>query len=443
MERAHSEIAVLGAGPAGAAAALGLAALGYAVVVIAPGARERRRHESFSARSVAALRGLGLDASLAAVGSPGERVVRWAGEERVLPGEALVERAAFDAGLLADLERRGVRILRSEVASVAEEGVGVRVTLRSGETLEARFAVEARGRAAPGNGARERGPETVCVLQHWRRGKTGPAAASRVAIASLGSGWCWLADDGGGEVSVQLALDAADAPTRDGLGDALARALRSDPWCDAWLGDATPPVEPTARAATAVISGACVSRATLRVGDAALAVDPLSGNGVFQALSSALVAPAVVNTLLQRPERAELARAFYAERTRDVFTRFARVSRDFYALGAAHHGGAFWRARAAWPDAKPAHTGASNAPGQLTITRRPVVLDGWIEEREVVLTTERPLGVWQVAGVEVAPLVRGLSMAKEARAPTGDALAAVPEPARAAVAAWLRAQAML
>jgi hypothetical protein len=186
----------------------------------------------------------------------------------------------------------------------------------------------------------------------------------------------------------------------------------------------------------------------LRVGDAALAVDPLSGNGVFQALSTALVAPAVVNTLLRRPERAGLARAFYAERARDAFLRFARVSRDFNARAAAHHGGAFWRARAVWPDAVPTHPRPSERAAPV-VARRPVVCDGWIEEREVVVTPERPLGTWRIAGAELAPLVRELAQSPtvpnaSAAPPTPTsraerALASLPEPARAPVRAWLRA----
>jgi ATP-binding cassette subfamily B protein len=59
------------------------------------------------------------------------------------------------------------------------------------------------------------------------------------------------------------------------------------------------------------------------------AVDPLSGNGIFQALSSAFLAPAVVNTLLRAPGQAALAKRFYQERLDHLFLRFARIGRDF------------------------------------------------------------------------------------------------------------------
>jgi flavin-dependent dehydrogenase len=427
METARAAIVVVGAGPAGAAAALGLARLGYEVAVVdAPAARPRR--ESFSERVVAALRSAGLEAALEAVEPRGARVVRWAGEEREVAGEAQVERAAFDAALAADLSAHGVRVVRGEAKRVAADGAGARVELASGETLAAAFAIDARGRAAPSGGPRERGPETTCIVQRWRARET---RSARTAVISLENGWAWLADDGRGALTTQLALDADDAPARSGLRAELERALRSDPLAQEWLGDAAPEGDPTARAATAVLSSGFAGVRMLRAGDAALAVDPLSGNGVFQALSTALVAPAVVNTLLRRPERAALARSFYAERARDVFLRFARLTREFYARGAAHHGGGFWHARAAWPAEPAATSGAAPA-----IELRPVVCDGWIEEREVVITPERPLGTWLLAGVELAPIVRAAARGPEGAA---RALAGLPTTARDPVRSWLRA----
>jgi len=422
-----SAIVVLGAGPAGAVAALGLARLGYAVAVVdAPALRPRR--ESFSARVVEALRTNGLEAALATLEPVGSRLVRWAGTSREIAGEAQVERGGFDAGLASDLAAHGVRVVRGEAKRVVAEGAGVRVALASGESLEAAFALEARGRAAPSGGRRERGPETTCVVQRWR----GSARAARTAVISLENGWLWLADDGRGGLTTQLALDAAEAPARHELRGTLEQSLRADACAREWLHGAAPEGEAFARAATAVLSVTAGSdpAVTLRVGDAALAVDPLSGNGVFQALSTALVAPAVVNTLLRRPERAALALDFYDARARDVFRRFARITRDFYAQGAAHHGSAFWQARAAWPGAERA---ADVATG---IALRAVVCDGWIEEREVVITPERPLGTWRIAGVELAPIVRAAACGEES---AERAIAALPEAAREPVRAWLRA----
>ena len=115
-----------------------------------------------------------------------------------------------------------------------------------------------------------------------------------------------------------------------------------------------------------------------------MAVDPLSGNGIFQSLSSALQAPVVINTLLRRPERAVLALQFHQARVEQLFLRFARIGRDFYAQeqGRAEH--TFWARRRAWPDAQPMHAEAHWQAVQ--VARRPVLRDGLVEEAEVVVT---------------------------------------------------------
>jgi hypothetical protein len=168
-----------------------------------------------------------------------------------------------------------------------------------------------------------------------------------------------------------------------------------------------------ARGSTAILQSPLAESWMLRVGDAAMAVDPLSGNGIFQALSGASVAPAVINTLLREPERAELALRFYEERVRHLFLRFARIGRDFYRAETRWSGRAFWRARAAWPDEEPAHAAA--APRVVGEELRPVVERGFIRERSVLVTSEQPLGVWRVAGAELAPLARDLPESAEHR----------------------------
>jgi hypothetical protein len=66
-----------------------------------------------------------------------------------------------------------------------------------------------------------------------------------------------------------------------------------------------------------------------------------------------------------------------------------------------------------WPDAVPAHVAVPHIEG---LALRPVIEEGFIREREVVLTNEQPLGVWRVEGAEIAPLLRGLPEETAARA---------------------------
>ncbi|MNH20221.1 hypothetical protein D3C79_799820 [compost metagenome] len=164
-----------------------------------------------------------------------------------------------------------------------------------------------------------------------------------------------------------------------------------------------------------------------------MAVDPLSGNGIFQSLSSALQAPAVINTLIRAPERAALAQQFHQQRVEQLFLRFARIGRDFYADEQRWPEQPFWRARQRWPDAEPAHPQPDFS--SLRIQRAPVLRDGLVEEAEVVVTADQPLGVWHLQGVELAPLLRRLQIQ-----PAQQALADLTVEQGKRVRSWLLGQ---
>ncbi len=87
----HSTIMVLGAGPAGAAAALGLHKLGYVVTCIS---RPRRPAciEGISERVYAALTGLGLANALQSISAPVPRRVIWNGDASAANTERLIWR---------------------------------------------------------------------------------------------------------------------------------------------------------------------------------------------------------------------------------------------------------------------------------------------------------------------------------------------------------------
>jgi hypothetical protein len=155
-----------------------------------------------------------------------------------------------------------------------------------------------------------------------------------------------------------------------------------------------------------VLNEALVADDWIRVGDAAMAVDPLSGNGIFQALSSALQAPAVVTTLRHDPSRRALAQRFHHQRVEHLFYRFARIGRDFYAQETRWPQAPFWAARRGWPDTEPLHLEVT--PATVSLARRPVVCDGRIAEADVVVTPDQPLGVWRVDGILVAPVLDAL-----------------------------------
>lgn len=426
---------ILGAGPAGAAVALGLRRLGYAVALVS----EWRRFpalEGVSLRVLEALRGAGLGRALEAGLQASQRQVVWNGQSHGQNVEYLLDRPRFDRGLREDLREAGVELIEGRVLEVQSSMSGHRVRIEGQPERLTDFLVEARGRQAPalskalGKGLR--GPETLSLLNRWQ----GAPGATASAVHSLEDGWAWMARQADGQCYWQLTVDVASAelPGKAQLLDYCRQRRRGSVLAREFFADgAELDLQLHARSSTAILCPQVCGANWIRVGDAAMAVDPLSGNGIFQSLSSALQAPAVINTLLQRPERAALAQRFHARRVEQLFLRFARIGRDFYADEQRWAGQPFWQARRQWPDCQPAHAVVDFSA--LRIERAPVLREGLVDEAEVVITPDQPLGIWHVHGVELAPLLRRLP-----NEPAHQLLAGVSAEQDRAVRGWLLGQ---
>lgn len=401
-------IVVLGAGPAGAAVALGLRRLGYEVCVVS----EWRRFaalEGVSQRVLDALRGAGLSRALAVAGEPSRRHARWNGEAHDRNVEFLLDRPRFDQALRDDLQHAGVRLVEARVLGVRSEAGRVSVELEGAAALSADFHVEARGRQAPQHdkalGRAWRGPETLSLLNRWQ----GPPGASASAVESQPDGWMWMARQADGRCYWQWTLDVAAStlPDKSSLLQFCRERRWQSPLARAFFAEQNEvDLQLHARSSTAILTPVCGGENSLRVGDAAMAVDPLSGNGIFQSLSSALQAPAVINTLLTHPERRELALRFHQQRVEHLFWRFARLGRDFYREELRWADRPFWQARRQWPDDEPTHAEVDFA--NLRIEQAPVLRDGLVDLAPVVISPDQPLGIWHLNGVELAPLVSRL-----------------------------------
>jgi hypothetical protein len=426
-----STILILGAGPAGAAVALGLRRLGYGVTLVSDW-RRFAALEGVSVRVIDALRGAGLIHALEGATLPSQRQVSWNAQQHAQNIEFLLDRPRFDRGLREDLRLAGVELIEGRVLAVHSSAAGHLVEIEGRADIAADFLVESRGRQAPALGKGLRGPETVSLLNRWQ-GTPGTTAS---AVESLEDGWAWMARQADGQCYWQLTVDVASAelPGKAQLLD-YCRGRRRASALALELFGAAPEIDLQlhARSSTAILCPQVCGDNWIRVGDAAMAVDPLSGNGIFQSLSSALQAPVVINTLLRVPERAALAQRFHQQRVEQLFLRFARIGRDFYADEQRWQEQPFWSARRQWPDTELAHQEADFA--SLRIQRAPVLRDGLVDEAEVVITADQPLGIWHLQGVELAPLLRRLQTQ-----PAQQALADLTVEQGKMVRGWLLAQ---
>jgi flavin-dependent dehydrogenase len=391
----RADVLVAGGGPAGCAAALGLARAGFEVVLVTT-PRRPAVTEGFSARVVRFLEQPGYERTLATLGPSVEREATWNDRTTSANVEWVALRETFDRALLEDVSSAGVRIAIASLRGLRWVD-GAWHAQAGAHAHRAKFLVEARGRRAPGR--RRHGPAAIALAQMW----SGLAPRARTAVAPFERGFAWFATAGNGRGSLQLVVAP---PKPAGRQVPLSALLAFVPPARAWLEGASPCSPVTVRHAGTSRAQAPLEPARIRIGDAALALDPLSGHGVFEALASATAAVPVVTTLLRRPVDAALARAFFEERVEQAFLRFARTARDFYRLEERWHDAPFWQVRCHWPDDLPAHP--SPSAGAPQIQTKPVIEDGFVVAREVIVTADHPRGVFMVDGVPLVPLLRAV-----------------------------------
>ena len=402
--RTKYNIAIAGGGPAGAVAAALLARLGYRVA-LANLPSKQTRIEGLSPRiaDVLTTNGIAFDG----VSAPSQRRVDWGSFQGDQNVEQIVDRSVFDASLLAQAERDGVDIYRQRVVSILPESghiclEGGHICLEGGQILHSDLLIEARGRRAPrlrdAGYARDKqiGPNNLSVAGIIPADSkvTLPAGSH---IQARPNGWIWRAGLPDGRVWQQIVTDSTAA--KSGLKSG-ARTRVEALWHHAQEGaEAVPlPHHPVVGSAGLRLNAPRLDPRCLRLGDAAVALDPLSGHGMFWAVSSALMMPAMVRAVMNG--QTHLAAAFYQNRVIDTFLRQARIGRDFYKESGFD--GAFWTRRRSWPDHAPAHP----TIGAPRIERRVLCQNGALTQAAVLVTEMDVSGVGFVMGHEIVPILR-------------------------------------
>lgn len=390
----YTEITVFGCGPAGIVTALGLAKMGYKVCVIA-NIRLHNVTEGISERVYQSLSHLGLQHTLKEISPPIPRSVSWNGSHSAANTERLIRRIPFDTALLKDLADANIPFYNETIINVEKQKKRYSILCKSGKSFITNFIVEARGRAAPlTKTSHIRGADSLSICQNWKTSNSQLMSPEAIAI-SIENGWLWLANNGKGNIFTQVSVSAQSntGPQKEKLSSFIHNLLLSRPE----LAHITPYIKPDgkvlARSSTPLFNKKPIKEGIMCVGDAAMSVDPLSGNGIFQSLSSALIAPTVINTLLNKPQNKILAETLYTDRLKHLFYRFSRIGRDFYKMESRWQEHPFWQERCVWPDQQPAHQEKDRI---VSVAKRPVINGNFIEEKEVIITAEQPLGIWKI-----------------------------------------------
>ena len=433
------DVIVCGAGPAGSATARRLASGGVRVALV--GMDSRRGWEGLSARSCALLVeegfGEGLQESqedglpegsgeaARIIAGPFARRGEWANGRSVEGTEWLVERSHLARALRAGAMAAGADSRMDVATQVRRTGDTWQVRLRGGDALAAPLLVDARGR----RGAQRRGPLLLAIGQRFRLREAGGVAGT--GIGAIDAGWCWWARNGH-----LLWVQVVGLPRAAHPSTWVRRAAAQIPALARALAGASADGEAVASAAHARLGAAAVGLGRWPVGDAALALDPLSGQGVYEALRGArLVATAIQSVLGGGDVR--LAQRFIAERHEAAWQRGVRAAAGFYRENEAR--GGFWTdAAAAYEALLPPGGAGMGLHIEARVERRPVLDRGRILERDVIVTAAEPRGVWRVAGVPVAELKGYLETAAAATLPGAAAALDCPQAAVTSALHWLQ-----
>ena len=344
----RAQVAVIGGGPAGAVTALLLARAGVDVLLY-----ERSRYADFRLGETLPpslnpyLRQLGLWDRFQSLGSiPSYETASAWGDNAPRERSFLfspyghgwhVDRARFDAMLADTAESAGVRVIRAQrVSEVRRAGSGF--TVHAAEDASVHCIVDATGRVARFakklGGQREPFDRLVCaarVVAHAEQ------PVGDTFIEAEANGWWYASPLPDGRRLVAIFADAGQAvrahlSTVAGWNAALAATTHVRKLVD---GAAQAPVHMVSCASHELRPA--LGEGWIAVGDAALAVDPLSSGGVTFALRSAIAASAV---LLGG------ARSAYAELVTSAAAEYRQVRAQIYGWEDRFAGHEFWRSRA-------------------------------------------------------------------------------------------------
>ena len=402
------DVCVIGGGPAGAVCALRLARLGHDVVLV-----ERRPFprphvgEALSpgVRSLLDVLGLrhALDGSLPSTGA----LVRWEDTTTRLvapdPRAVTVDRGRFDHALLTAARAAGASVRQPARAGRPRRGPeGWEIPLRH-DVLRARFLVDASGRhRVSGGTTTSAGPRTLALHAVWSgdgptRIGTGPQA------------WCWGAPLPGGAFRAMAFVDP-DLLRRHAFD--VARLYHHLLDVTGLFDDRPSALDVAVCDATSYRDDAPVTEDSVKVGEAAFTLDPLTSSGVDSALHSAMAAAVTVHTVLSDGDRTA-ALAFYRDSRDRTAARHATWTAAHYDHHQPHRDQPFWRRRATpLPETRPPtpltpdhlHRPVRLSP-DAAVVPIPCPVGDLVTTRRALTHPTLPTPIAHVADTELAPLL--------------------------------------
>lgn len=223
---------------------------------------------------------------------------------------------------------------------------------------------------------------------------------NRTSINSTKDGWIWQAYVGNNKGYIQFTCDEQLALKINDF-DELLKILKEQK-ADFWsLQNAKPIGKIVKRDSFSKIHKEIINEKMILIGDSASSIDPLSGNGAFQAMSMSSIAPFVINTILNKSEiEQKVAINFYKSRVQFIFNKFSKVGKEFYSLE-KRFDSSFWQKRQLWTNSE-----VKDLKKLPRIEEKAIVNDSYIFAQDVVVTKDNPMGVWCYGNMEIVELAK-------------------------------------
>lgn len=350
------DVAIIGAGAAGSAAACVLAPHASVALIDRVATPVWRIGETLPGAARRLLAAIGAwDRFAAAHHGPAPlKVSRW-GSDMAVELDSMrdpdgtgwrLDRARFEADLRADARARGAVMHVAGIATLARVAEGWHVAFDTGGSLVARRLIDAGGRRS--RLLRDVGQRRLvmdrlaCVHQRVpQAGRPDPATYTHAAR----DGWWYTAALPAGDRLVAFHTDSDDPAIRAMLRSGPVAAALAVPG----LSDAIGAVDATTAAPPALCAANGVARSAagdgwLAAGDSAMALDPLSSQGLFNALATGLEAGEATRALLGGDATASRR---YADRLARIWGAYVQHHRTYYGMERRWADAPFWQRRSA------------------------------------------------------------------------------------------------
>lgn len=346
------DVAILGAGPAGAALACALAPRWQVVLIDKQATPEHRIGEALVPAAKRVLRDIGLGEAFNALASAPYVANRslWGSDveeyrDFISDPEGCgwhIDRVAFEVMLRDQAKARGADCLFNNPLNNIEPGW--RIECDSTEPINARFVVDATGRSAVL--ARRLGAHRIAhdkMVARWCRIRTTPQTQSGISsVITTPTGWWYhIASNRSGISESTLAFHTLPNLIPQGDAETFLTAAQRQPGLSHILTDAHPLSDPITTAAHTARLDQLSGSNWLAIGDAAVCFDPIASRGLFHALYSAYVAAALLDERLRGQESGF---ALYDDEMIRIFERYLDHRRMVYTLEKRWSDTEFWRA---------------------------------------------------------------------------------------------------